>query len=214
MKKTGFLSPLLLACMIATAQVQVTNLKVENLSNPLGIDRQQPHLSWQLQSTQRNVMQSAYEVRVGDNPAFKGNAVWSSGRVNSDQSVHVPYAGNQLQSGKKYYWEVRVWDNSGKASNWSQPSYWQMGLLQPSDWQAQWIEPGYVEDSMMRPSPLLRKEFAMNKKIQSATAFITAHGLYEGYINGKRIGDVLLNAGLDKLQQAPAISNLRCNQFT
>jgi alpha-L-rhamnosidase len=195
MKKIGFLSPLLYACMIATAQVQVSNLKVENLSNPLGIDLQQPHLSWQLTSDQRNVMQSAYEVRVSDYPDFKGTAVWSSGKVNSDQSVHVPYAGNQLQSGKKYYWEVRVWANGGNASNWSQPAYWQMSLLQPTNWQAQWIEPGYAEDSIMRPSPLLRKEFATNKKVQSATAFITSHGLYEGYINGKRIGDYCLTPG-------------------
>src|SRR4051794_18741836 len=159
MKKTGFFSLQLLACIVVTAQVQVTNLKVENLTNPLGIDQQQPHLSWQLQSSQRNIMQSAYEVRVSNNPDFKGSAVWSSGKVNSDQSVHVPYAGNQLQSGKRYYWEVRVWANGGNASDWSQPAYWQMGLLQPTDWQAQWIEAGYVEDSIMRPSPLLRKEF-------------------------------------------------------
>src|SRR5947208_209263 len=133
MKKFGFLPLLLLAGIAATAQVQVTSLKVENLSNPLGIDRQQPQLSWQLQSGQHNIMQSAYELRVSDNAAFKGSATWSSGKVNSNQSVHVPYAGNSLQSGKKYYWQVRVWDNSGKASNWSQPAYWQMGLLQPSD---------------------------------------------------------------------------------
>ena len=195
MKKIGVLPMLLLACIVATAQVQVTNLKVENLSNPLGIDRQQPQLSWQLQSTQRNIMQSAYEVNVSDNAAFKGNAVWSSGKVNAGQSIHVPYTGNPLQSGKKYYWRVRIWDNNGKASNWSQAAYWQMGLLQPTDWQAQWIEPGYAEDSIMRPSPLLRKEFAANKKIQSATAFITSHGLYEGFINGKRIGDYCLTPG-------------------
>ncbi len=79
--------------------------------------------------------------------------------------------------------------------NWSLPAFFQMGLLQPSDWQAQWIAPGYVEDSIMRPSPLLRKEFAANKKIQSATAFITSHGLYEGFINGKRIGDYQLTPG-------------------
>src|SRR4051812_27910256 len=98
MKKTGFFSLLLLACIVVTAQVQVTNLKVVNLTNPLGIDRQQPRLSWQLQSTQRNIMQSAYEVRVSDNAAFKGNAAWSSGKATSDQSVHVPYAGKPLQS--------------------------------------------------------------------------------------------------------------------
>jgi alpha-L-rhamnosidase len=93
MKKTGFFLLSLFACIVAAAQVQVTNLKVENLTNPLGIDKPQPQLSWQLVSSQRNVMQSACEVRVSDNAAFKGNVAWSSGKINSGQSVHVHYAG-------------------------------------------------------------------------------------------------------------------------
>ncbi|HKB45073.1 MAG TPA: family 78 glycoside hydrolase catalytic domain, partial [Chitinophagaceae bacterium] len=70
-----------------------------------------------------------------------------------------------------------------------------MGLLKPGDWKANWIEPGFVEDSIMRPAPLFRKEFKAVKKIQSAIAYITAHGMYEGYINGKRMGDFYLTPG-------------------
>jgi len=70
-----------------------------------------------------------------------------------------------------------------------------MGLLNSSDWKAKWIEPGFVEDSVLRPSPLFRKTFVVQKKIQSATAFITSHGLYEAFINGKRIGDAYLTPG-------------------
>ncbi len=177
------------------AQVQVQNLRIENLTNPVGIDIIKPQFSWQLLSEKRNVMQSAYEIQVSEDASFKGNTAWSSGKVTSAESVHIPYAGNTLQSDKKYYWKVRVWDNDGKASLFSQPAYWQMGLLQPSDWQAKWIEAGYTEDSVMRPSPMFRKPFTANKKIQSATAFITSHGLYEGFINGKRIGDYCLTPG-------------------
>ncbi|MDQ2720559.1 MAG: glycoside hydrolase family 78 protein [Bacteroidota bacterium] len=179
------------------AQTNVKNLLVENLSNPIGIDIKQPQFSWQLASNNRNTMQTAYEVRVGNTFSFskQKETVWNSGKILSDQSVHVKYAGAQLQSGKKYFWQVRVWDNMNTSSSWSEISFWQMGLLDPSDWKAKWIEPGYAEDSVMRPSPMFRKQFISNKKIKSATAFITSHGLYEAFLNGKRIGDAYLTPG-------------------
>lgn len=195
-----FLLPFLLLCssLISFAQVKVANLRVENLVNPVGLDITQPRFSWQLVSEKRNVLQTAYELRVANDATALGKApdlIWQTGKVNSDQSLYVPYGGAALQSGKRYYWQVRVWDKEGKASAWSAPAYWQMALLQPSDWKAKWIEPGYAEDSVLRPSPLMRKEFSAPKKIRSATAYITAHGLYEAFINGKRVGDAYLTPG-------------------
>ena len=176
---------------LSFSQVRVTNLLCENLSNPLGIDAVQPRFSWQLSSDKRNVSQAAYEIKVNVGKEI----TWSSGKVNSGQSVHVPYAGKVLQSGKKYEWRVRIWDNSGRASEWCTAATFQMSLLNKSDWKAEWITPGYTEDSVMRPSPLFRKEFNAGKKIVSATAYITAHGLYEAQINGHRVGDAYLTPG-------------------
>lgn len=197
MRKINFLL-VAFQCIVlpVIAQVKVDHLRTENLKNPIGIDVLQPYFSWQLVSDQRNVSQSAYEIIVGDFPAAlsKGEDSWKSGKVISDQSIHVPYKGAALTAGKKYYWQVRVWDNNGKPSAWSTMASWQMGLLQPSDWKAEWIVPGYAEDSVFA-SPLLRKEFNSNKKIKSATAYITAHGLYEAQINGKRVGDAYLTPG-------------------
>lgn len=141
-------------------------------------------------------MQTAYELKLSDDlkTLAAGKTVWSSGKTASDQSIHVVYGGPALRSGKRYYWQVRVWDNSDKASAWSAPAFFQTGLLQPTDWQASWIVPGFEEDSL-RASPLFRKEFSSNKKIKSATAYLTAHGLYEAQINGKRIGDAYLTPG-------------------
>jgi alpha-L-rhamnosidase len=160
MKKISLLL-LSFQCLILSiaAQVKIDHLRTENLNNPICIDVLQPNFSWQLISDQRNVMQSAYEIRVGTTAAAvaKGG-IWNSRQVITDRSVHVPYKGAALISGKKYYWQVRIWDNYGKASAWSTINTWQMGLLQLSDWKAQWIEPGYKEDSVFA-SPLLRKEF-------------------------------------------------------
>ena len=193
MRKTNFLLCLLLfATIITSAQVKLQSLLTENLTNPVGIDVQQPRFSWQLVSDLRNVSQTAYEIVVSSG---KG-AIWKSGKVMSAQSVHVLYGGAALQSGKKYTWEVRVWDNNNKPSAWSEPAFFQTALLGTSAWKAKWIEPGSAEmDSMTRPAHYFRKQFSSNKKISSATAYITAHGLYEAQINGKRVGDAYLTPG-------------------
>ncbi len=183
-------------CLACFAQVTVQNLTIENLNNPIGIDVSRPRFSWQLSSKQRNVLQSAYEIRVGTDAAklAAGKAVWTTGKVNSAQSLWVPYGGDALHSGDRYYWQVRVWDGMNKPSAWSPPAYWQMALLDTADWSAKWIEPGFAEDSL-RASPLFRKSFSNSKPIHRATAYITAHGLYEANINGKKVGNACLTPG-------------------
>ncbi len=180
-----------LLVLCAAAQVKLQQLRTENLTNPVGLDILQPRFSWQLISPKRNTMQSAYEITVAE----ANTAVWKSGKVISDSSVQVIYKGASLKSGTKYNWKVRVWDNTNKPSPWSEPAIFQTALLNISDWKASWIAPGYTEDSVMRPSPLFRKEFAAAKKIKTATAYITAHGMYEAKINGKRVGDAYLTPG-------------------
>ncbi|HEY5327226.1 MAG TPA: alpha-L-rhamnosidase, partial [Mucilaginibacter sp.] len=105
-----------LACF---AQVKVQRLLTENQVNPLSIDAIVPRFSWQLDAgDKRDVMQTAYEIKVVSYSYLKKgrHGVWSTGKVMSDQSVYVPYKGAPLVSGQKYYWQVRVWDNMGKAS--------------------------------------------------------------------------------------------------
>jgi len=172
------------------SQVTVTNLLTENRTNPTGVDAVKPRFSWQLFSDKRNVLQTAYEIRL----MFGKDMYWASDKINSDQSVQVGYRGKALQSGEKYSWKVKVWDNKGKASAWSAPSEFQIALLNNSDWKAKWITPGYEEDSL-RASPLFRKQFNSNKKIVRAIAYVTSHGLYLAQINGKKVGDAYLTPG-------------------
>jgi alpha-L-rhamnosidase len=184
-------------CFFSYAQVKVEQLLTENLTDPIGLDVVNPRFSWQLISNKRNVLQTAYEIRLGTSPSIsKGSDLqWTTGKVTSDSSVYVVYKGKPLQTGKRYYWQVRAWDNTGKVSSWSKPVFFQTAMLQPSDWTAKWIEPGFTEDSVTRPSPLFRKEFTASKNIISATAYITAHGMYEAQMNGKRVGDAYLTPG-------------------
>ena len=198
MKRTACLVALtLLLIRPCTAQVSVQRLLTENLSSPIGLDSQSPRLSWQLETADRNELQTAYEIRVSDREDGTG-VVWNSGKVISGQSVQVAYGGPRLQSGKRYYWQVRIWDNKGRTSGWSGPAYWQMGLLKAGDWKAQWISPNPSDtgSSSSGPSPLFRTVFESKAdQVVSATAYITAHGLYEAQINGQRIGDAYLTPG-------------------
>jgi len=132
MKKCLSILLLQLFVSISFSQISVKELHCENLYNPIGVDIQQPQLSWKLNSDKRNCLQTAYEIRVGNSSTSllkNKDLLWSSGRVTSSQSVHISYKVNALQSANKYYWQVRVWDNNGRVSTWSEPAFWQMGLL-------------------------------------------------------------------------------------
>ncbi|WP_406142214.1 alpha-L-rhamnosidase [Streptomyces sp. NBC_01089] len=124
----------------AAAAVRVTAPTVEYAGRPLGIDAAQPRLSWPLASGGHDLTQTAYQIRVATDPGRLSEPdVWDSARVASPDSLLVPYAGPPLRSRTRYHWSVRVWDDRGEVSGWSEPSWWETGLTETSDWSAQWI---------------------------------------------------------------------------
>ena len=202
MKRLGL--KLIFCCILAggletlQAQIKVGQLWVENKVNPAGIAVTQPRFSFASTSTGKAVLQTAYEIRVAASLSDlqRGKKLlWNSGKVPSDASLHVLYAGSPLKSMQKYFWQVKVWDNQKNESEWSAPADFITGIMHKQDWRAKWIEPGFQEDTVLRPSPLLRKEFTLSKKVQSAKVVMTAHGLYEAFINGKKVGNGFLTPG-------------------
>jgi hypothetical protein len=199
-----------------TQKLSVTNLRCGYTQNPLGVDISKPRLSWELQSNQKNVLQTAYRILVADDSLLlktnTGN-IWDSKKINSPASLQVQYNGKTLQSVKKYFWKLMVWDNKGNVSSWSSTAIWQMGLLNKKDWNnAKWIGHDEIIDSLLIAPhihgngkrswgarrnilPLFRKEFTVNKKIKNATAFICGLGHFELSINGNKIGDHFLDPG-------------------
>src|SRR5713101_8241835 len=181
------------------AQVTVGGLRVEYLTNAIGIDVAQPRLSWRIESNRRNTVQAAYQLQVATSEAtlVRGaNLLWDSGKIASDASVFVSYGGPPAVSRTRYYWRVRVWDTGSSASPWSAPAFWETGLLQPADWTAQWIGPqSTATDSLPAPSPLLRRSFRVDDRVRSARLYVTSLGLYEVYLNGQRVGDQLFTPG-------------------
>jgi alpha-L-rhamnosidase len=139
--------------LVSVASATPVHLRCEYLENPLGIDASSPHLSWRNDNTERNWRQAAYEILVASNDENlrSGKAdIWDSGKVMSAESVGVGYHGPTLESRRRYYWKVRVWDTAGQASESSEAAWWEMGLLRPADWKAKWIRRDNPQDEADR----------------------------------------------------------------
>jgi alpha-L-rhamnosidase len=125
-----------------SASLAVDGLRCEYRTNPVGLDVTAPRLSWTLSSERRGERQTAYQILVASSPdrlaSDQGN-LWDTGKVRSDQTLHVVYGGKALPSRMRVWWKVRVWDREGQPSAWSASAQWVMGLLERSDWQAKWI---------------------------------------------------------------------------
>ena len=196
-----FLSMLILSILTfsAFAKTQVQKLVTEYLENPIGIDVSKPRFSWQIISDGQNVKQSAFEIRVADSPQNlnkKSALIWTSGKVESDKSVKVKYGGSPLKSMEKAYWQVRIWDNNNKVTDWSEPAFWEMGILESETWKANWIAFGNeIQKEGSKPGQYFRKDFQVKKKVKSARVYVTSLGLYQLYFNGKKVSDDLFTPG-------------------
>lgn len=175
-------------------------LLCEYFRNPIGLDIQKPRLSWQVRSEKRGARQTAYQIVVGQQaPPVQEPltaVLWDSGKVASDNSLHIPYGGPALQLGQRVYWRVRVWDEDDAVSQWSEIAFWEMGLLDHTNWQAEWITPAWDEDPQRpQPVPLLRRCFQTDEAVVAARLYATSLGLYELRLNGQRVGEGVLTPG-------------------
>jgi len=197
---------LALATLTRAAALESYALETEARREPVGIDSPAPRLSWKLRSSERAQRQTAYQILVATDPAklVSGQAdSWDSGRVASDETTWIPYAGQPLRSFTRYVWAVRVWDAGEKPSEWSEPASWTTAVVDRKDWREMWLSfPGSTLTS--GPMPLLRKEFNVEKPVRRALVMASAPGFYELRLNGTRVGDHALG---------PAWTNYRSTVF-
>jgi len=180
--------------------IKPTNLTCEFLSNPLGIDVKNPRLSWQITGETSNIKQTARQIIAAEKEEDILNmngTIWDSGKIESDQSNLINYSGPELKSAQRIYWAVKIWDNQNNESEFSNPAFFETGLFDKKSWKnAEWIGRFTdINDKGNEKAPLLRKEFSLEKKMISARAYVSGLGFYELYLNGKRVGDRLLDPG-------------------
>tara|TARA_B100001093_G_scaffold518552_1_gene603817 strand:+ start:1558 stop:4233 length:2676 start_codon:yes stop_codon:yes gene_type:complete len=185
----------LLICTQGLAQkTRVYDLKIEGQNNPLGITNSSPNFSWKIASDLNSVMQTHYQIMVSKDNSFRtSELVWDSQKIESDQSQYLKYKGPKLKANQRYFWKVRVWNTKEKKSTTSSLNHWSMGLS-PKDWTAKWITQNEA-DNKSRKSPYFKKDFSTSKNVQSAFLHISAQGMYEAHLNGKKIGDDYLTPG-------------------
>ena len=210
MKHAFFSRMLMMAVAFATTisfvgchqtTVKVVSPKVEMQENPMGIETTTPRFSWQIASSKQDVQQESYQIQVAlseKDLKNETNLIWDSGVVPGNESVLIPYEGEDLVSRELYYWRVRATTNQGE-TEWSETAHWSMALLDASYWQAKWIgedvmsNPGETDKGNTRlAARYLRKPFESTQRVERAVLYISGLGAYEAYINGQRVSDDVL----------------------
>ena len=195
----------LASCQGGKSDILPLGLVCEYLTNPQAVDVLNPRLEWVDALTDadaRGVSRTAYQIEAASSrqALLQGQAdLWNSGKVEDSQSLRITYAGRTLAAGEECWWRVKVWDQNGNASDWSEPAVWVAGLPE-KEWTAQWIGVPWqgetaldeMEDKTPPPAPLLRKAFQVAEGLKSARVWISGLGYYELRLNGEKVGDEVL----------------------
>ena len=182
------------------------NLKTEHMDNPIGIDIIHPYVSWDAVGGKTQV---AYEVEA----CCDGTTIWNSGKVASSQTSAI--LDIALVSRQRIDWKVRLWDEKDEMGEWSETAHFEMGILDKSQFVAKWINPELECDpAVHKPASYLKTSFCV-EKLGKARLYITAHGLYEVYINENRVGNFVLAPGTYNYEKRLAyqtydVSDLLC----
>jgi alpha-L-rhamnosidase len=200
--------PLLLLVFIGAleaADVTVTGLRCEYLTDPLAVETSAPRLGWRSETTGRSWMQRAAQVRVASTreALMAGNAdLWDSGEIAGDASQQVSYRGKPLTTRQQCWWQVRVWGNDGSISPWSAPASWTIGVLTPAELSAQWISardatPVHRDRGslFLPPARQYRREYTAAKPVARALLTVSALGIADPWFNGQRVGDAYFEPG-------------------
>mgnify|MGYP002557927196 FL=1 len=217
--KNGFLSLAFLLAAVAAGAAAARDARPLGLTcnyaeEPLGMGDRRPSLGWRIDTGRPGYLQGAYRVLVASDrkllEADRGD-VWDSGVVREGRSQHVKFGGVPLLPCCDYYWKVKVWDTDGAESDWSPVASWRTGLFDEFDWKGEWVssrfaevlphrryksnrrterENWFMEDSA---AVYMRRQVELPSPVRRATAFICGLGYYELYINGRKVGDRVLD---------------------
>lgn len=176
------------------ADLSVVPYDLSAFIDPFDTDGFRPAFSWKTNAGSANWKQSAWQIVVAESEESlqsMESITWNSHKVRDGQQLFIPFDGEKLATGKKYFWKVRVWDNKDTPSDWSEASSFRIPLNYCKDWKGEWITYDFERSA---PMPLLRKSFSLDneKPVLSARLYICGLGYHEAYLNGQKIGDRVL----------------------
>ncbi len=160
--------------------MKLYDLRTEYRVNPIGIAERHPRFSWKLKSDERDTVQQSYHIVVKE----KETIVWNV-KTESEESILIPYKGEDLQDETLYHVIVEVMDNHGNIA--SGTMSFETGIFEPETFQAKMITHDFPEEETA--CPIFSKTFTVKGKVKRARIYTTARGVYEAYLNGKRIGE-------------------------
>lgn len=188
------------ARQVEKVEMTPQSLTCEDMKDPSSLEisnNRTPRFSWinvPTSDTLKGKRQTAYEIRVATSKEIlrRGHAdLWKSGKILSDESHLVSYGGKKLKSGLDAWWRVRVWDERGVCSDWSECAYFGVGL-KADDWQAKWIGAPWQDEQVSASdsiAPMFRRDFIIKGKVKKVKAYISAMGFFEIYANGAKVGE-------------------------
>lgn len=207
MHRTFGLVAIVMACLLpqhrAAAAAMPVGLECEAMVNPLGIDTSNPRFSWRMEDGRRGARQTAYQLVVGRTTLPTHAPVWSTGRVESDKSVGIVYAGAPLRPMSRYYWTVRIWDQNGEATAWAQTVWFETGPMGAENWTGEWIAPvlprapglhvakwiWHTNAGDAESEAYLRTEFLVERgQVVQAELRVSVDNVYTAYLNGAALG--------------------------
>lgn len=164
-----------------------TGLLSNGMTNPQALDREGPLFTWIMNDSDRNEVQTAYQILVASS-VEKINAnvgdIWNSGKIISSNSASVPFGGSALASATRYWWKVKLWDKDGNESPFSKPATFDIGLGK-RNWTASYIWDGTNNENNFA---FFRKGFTLSKPVKLAKVYASAHNDYILYLNGIPLG--------------------------
>ena len=211
--RASFILFLMLACSMQADALSVKHLRVQSLPNPQGVDVKSPLFSWQLESAERGVVQTAYRLALTSD-AQGESMVWDSGPVTSAASVGVTPKGLQLEASTRYFWHVTVWDNKGNEATSTETAYFDTGLMATGKnplSPAIWLQvPANITAEC---APMFRKAFTLQKPVSEAKLYTSGLGIYDVFINGQRVGHLQPDGSTIYEELKPGWTDYRARVF-
>lgn len=172
--------------------LRIERITVDYTEHPEGVTGR-PEFSWILTSDQRNTVQDSYHLEIALDEDFDQKVYETEEKT--EKSIHHRYEGFSMRSLTRYYWRVEVKDNHGEKSGFCVPGSFVTGLLKPEEWKAEFVSAESESDQDSSKGTYLRKRFAKRGKVREAYVCVTALGLYQLYLNGRRIGQDEMTPG-------------------